>query len=56
MFLAVDRLGRSGKIILKPRGMSAYTMIFPHRQDGLSDRRSHLHHTYNHKEVILCLH
>jgi hypothetical protein len=40
VFLAVDRLSRSGELMLVPRGRGLYTVTFPHRQDGLPDRRS----------------
>jgi hypothetical protein len=40
VFLAVDRLSRSGEIMLLPRGRGSYTVTFPHRQDGRPDRRS----------------
>ena len=41
VFLAVDRLSRSGEIImLMPRGRGIYTLAFPHRQEGRPDRRS----------------
>lgn len=40
VFLAVDRLSRSGKIILVPRGRGLYTVTFPHQQDGRLDRHS----------------
>jgi hypothetical protein len=40
VFLAVDRLSRSGEIVLMPRGRGMYTLTFPHRQDGRPDRRS----------------
>ena len=40
VFLAVDRLSRSGEIILMPRSRGMYTLTFPHRQDGRPDRRS----------------
>ena len=40
VFLAVDRLSRSGEIMLMPRGRGLYTVTFPHRQDGRSDQRS----------------
>jgi hypothetical protein len=40
VFLAVDRLSRSGEIVLMPRGRGIYTLTFPHRQDGRPDRRS----------------
>ncbi len=40
VFLAVDRLSRSGEIILMARGRGIYTVTFPHRQEGRPDRRS----------------
>jgi hypothetical protein len=40
VFLAVDRLSRSGELMLMPRGRGLYTVTFPHRQDGRPDRRS----------------
>jgi hypothetical protein len=40
VFLAVDRLSRSGELMLLPRGRGLYTVTFPHRQDGRPDRRS----------------
>jgi hypothetical protein len=40
VFLAVDRLSRSGELMLVPRGRGLYTVTFPHRQDGRPDRRS----------------
>ena len=40
VFLAVDRLSRSGEIMLVPRGRGTYTVTFPHRQEGRPDRRS----------------
>lgn len=40
VFLAVDRLSRSGEIVLMPRGRGMYTLTFPHRQDGRPNRRS----------------
>jgi hypothetical protein len=40
VFLAVDRLSRSGEIMLMPRGRGIYTLTFPHRQEGRPDRRS----------------
>ena len=40
VFLAVDRLSRSGELMLVPRGRGAYTVTFPHRQEGRPDRRS----------------
>jgi hypothetical protein len=39
VFLAVDRLSRSGEILLMPRGRGMYTLTFPHRQEGRPDRR-----------------
>ncbi|MGH7147266.1 MAG: hypothetical protein ACREIJ_05105 [Nitrospiraceae bacterium] len=40
VFLAVDRLSRSGEIMLVPRGRGAYAVTFPPRQEGRPDRRS----------------
>ncbi|HSL04980.1 MAG TPA: hypothetical protein VK901_15740 [Nitrospiraceae bacterium] len=40
VFLAVDRLSRSGKIMLVRRGRGMYTVTFPHQQEGRPDRRS----------------
>jgi hypothetical protein len=40
VFLAVDRLSRRGELMLLPKGRGAYTVTFPHRQDGRPDRRS----------------
>jgi hypothetical protein len=40
VFLAVDRLSRSGELLLLPRGRGLYTVTFPHRQDGRPARRS----------------
>ena len=40
MYLAVDRLSRSGKLMLVPRGRGLYTVTFPHRQEGRPDRCS----------------
>jgi hypothetical protein len=40
VFLAVDRLSRSGEIMLVPRGRGTYTVTFLHRQENLPDRRS----------------
>jgi len=40
VFLAVDRLSRSGEIMFVPRGRGIYTLTFPHRQEGRPDRRS----------------
>jgi hypothetical protein len=40
VFLAVDRLSRSGEIMLVPRGRGTYTVTFPHRQGGRPPRRS----------------
>ncbi len=40
VFLAVDRLSRSGEIALMPRGRGMYTLTCPQRQDGRPDRRA----------------
>jgi hypothetical protein len=40
VFLAVDRLSRSGELMLVPRGWGIYTVTFPHRQEDRPDRRS----------------
>jgi hypothetical protein len=40
VFLAVDRLSRSGELMLVPRDRGLYTVTFPHRQDGRPDRCS----------------
>ena len=40
VFLAVDRMSRSGEIRLVPRGRGTYMVTFPHRQDGRPDRRA----------------
>ncbi len=40
VFLAVDRLSRSGEIMLMPRGRGMYTLTFPDRQEDRPDRRS----------------
>lgn len=40
VFLAVDRLSRSGEIVLIPSGRGMYTLIIPHRQGGRPARRS----------------
>jgi hypothetical protein len=40
VFLAVDRLSRSGEIRLVPRGRGMYTVTFPHRQECRPNRRS----------------
>jgi len=40
VFLAVDRLSRSGEIMLVPMGPGMYALTFPHRKDALPDRRS----------------
>lgn len=40
VFLAVDRLSRNGKVVLVPKGLGLYTVTFPHRQEGRSDRLS----------------
>jgi hypothetical protein len=40
VFLAVDRLSRSGKVMLVPRGRGLYTVTLPQQQEGWPDRRS----------------
>ena len=40
VFLAVDRLSRSGEIMLVHRGRGTYTVTFSHRQGGRPERRS----------------
>jgi hypothetical protein len=40
VFLAVDSLSRGGEIRLVPRGRGLYTVTFPQRREGQSDRRS----------------
>jgi hypothetical protein len=40
VFLAVDRLSRSGEIMLVPRGRGTYTLTLLHQQGGRPDRRS----------------
>ena len=40
VFLDVDRLSRRGEIVLMPIGLGTYTVTFPQRQEGRSDRRS----------------
>ena len=40
VFLAVDRLSRSGEIMLMPRGRGLYTLSFPRRQEDQPNRRS----------------
>ena len=40
VFLAVDRLSRSGEIMLVPMGRGMYALTFPHRKDGRPDRHS----------------
>ena len=40
VFLAVDRLSRSGEIMLMPRERGMYTLTFPHRQEDRPDRRT----------------
>ncbi len=37
VFLAVDRLSRSGKIMLVPSGRGTYTVAFPHRKENWPD-------------------
>ena len=40
VFLAVDRLSRSGEITLVPMGRGMYALTFPHLKDGRPDRHS----------------
>lgn len=40
VFLAVDRLSRSGEIRLVPMGLGMYASTFPHGKDGRLDRGS----------------
>lgn len=40
VFLAVDRLSRSGEITLILSGRGMYTLTIPHRQGGRPARRS----------------
>ena len=40
VFLAVDRLSRSGDIMLVPMGRGMYALTFPQRKDGRPDRHS----------------
>ena len=40
VFLAVDRLSRSGEIMLVPMGRGMYALTFPQRQEAQPDRRS----------------
>ncbi|HSQ51068.1 MAG TPA: hypothetical protein VLL94_07345 [Nitrospiraceae bacterium] len=40
VFLAVDRLSRSGEIMLVPMGRGMYALTFPHGKDGRLDRDS----------------
>lgn len=40
VFLAVDRLSRSGEIMLVPMGRGMYALTFPHRKDGRPNRCS----------------
>ena len=40
VFLAVDRLSRSGEIMLVPKGRGTYAVTFPHQQGSRPDRRS----------------
>jgi hypothetical protein len=39
VFLAVDRLSRSGEIMLIPRGRGTYIVTFPKLHDSRLDRR-----------------
>ena len=40
VFLAVDRLSRSGEIMPVPMGRGMYALTFPPRKDGRPDQRS----------------
>lgn len=40
VFLAVDHLSRCGEVLLMPRGLGTYTVTFPQRQEGRSNRCS----------------
>ncbi len=40
VFLAIDRLSRSGEILLTPSGLGSYTVTCPQRQGGRSNQRS----------------
>jgi len=40
VFLAVDRLSRSGEILLVPLGRGMYALTFPLRKDGWPERPS----------------
>ena len=40
VFLAVDRLSRSGEVRLVPMGRGMYALTFPHEKDGRLDRDS----------------
>jgi len=40
IFLAVDRLSRSGEVMLMPRGRGMYKLTFPERQEDPPDRHS----------------
>lgn len=40
VFLAVDRMSRSGEIRLVPRGRGTYMVTFPYRHEGRPDRRA----------------
>jgi hypothetical protein len=40
VFLAVDRLSRSGELMLVPKDRGIYTVTFRHRQEGRLDRCS----------------
>ena len=42
VFLAVDRLSRSGEIMLMPGGRGVYTLTFPQRQEDPSNPHSFL--------------
>ncbi len=40
VFLAVDRLSRSGELMLVSKGRGTYSLTFPQRQEGRPDRYS----------------
>ena len=42
VFLAIDRLSRSGEILLVPTGQGTYTVTCPQRQEGRPDQRAFL--------------
>ena len=52
MFLAVDRLSRSGELMLMPRGRGTYTVTVPPRQDGRPDQYSLSSTALHYTEVL----